>query len=424
MTFVIPIAVAAALTVIGLMASRKDETKGPGLPIGPEPPPGGSDVHPTTPASAAPGTLPPGTTPKTGDVSTAHTDDAFDAALAAALAKGDLNALETLAKIAEDKGLLTVARSIRDEIARIKGEAPKATPPGPDKPAPTPTLATYIVKAGDTGSSIAKAYTGNPNRWPELVTVNPGSKDARYGFKANVGQRINIPASWPAGIPVIVSAPAVPPPPAVQLNTYTVQAGDTGEKVAMAFVGDKSRWKELLTVNPTLKSAQYGIALYTGHKIVLPPSWPPTPTHPVAALPAPVTAPTPPPPVVAQPPPAVAAPEPSLTPPPESPARSAARALTEYLTALGGLKARYKEDRNKVKAYQAAMGVTADGLYGVGSASAIMQNGFVPVVPLYWSSTNAATQKKNFTNLVQSFAAADPQRAAQWSALLADIVRS
>lgn len=425
MTFVIPLAVAAGLAIFGLMAGRKKEEGAPALPGEPskELPPGGSEVHPDVGVSAPPGALPSGTTPKTGDTAVAHADDSFDQAVATAIANKDIPTLTMLANKAVMMGLNTVAASIRDEIARLTSSPPIPTPKTPDKPVVTSTLATYVIRAGDTGSSIAKNYTGNPNRWPELVTVNPSTKDAKIGFKASVGQRINLPASWPAGIPVVTAAPGVPPPPTAVLGTYTVRAGDTGEKVAEAFTGDKNRWKELLTVNPTLKSAKYGISLYAGHKINLPSNWPTNPAHPVVSAPA-VTAPVPVPQLPAPPAPTPIQPEPVMSPP-ENDGRAAARDLTAYLTSIGGLKARFKEDRSKVSGFLSRMGVPdPKGMYGVGAATAVMSNGFVPVVPFYWASTGTATQKRNFTTLVQSYAAADPQRAEQWKALLADIVRS
>lgn len=429
MIIAVPLAAAAALAIFALMAKKKEEEQAV-TPAGtlPETPPGGGDTHPTTQVSAPPGALPKDAKPNTGGEAVAHADDSFDAMVAAAIAMGDTNVLEQLATEAEKRGLLEVARSIRAEIARLKNEAPKATPAGPDKPKPVTGLATYVVKAGDTGSSIAKAFTGNPNRWPELVTVNPGSKDAKYGFKASVDSRINLPASWPAGIPVVSNPPpgvaavvAPPPPPA---HTYTVQAGDTGQIVAQAFTGDMGRWKELLTVNPSLKSAKYGIALYMGHRINLPASWPATPSH-SRSLPAPAAAtkPIPPPPAPVHTPPApVETPVTmSIDTPPESPARTAARELTAYLTSIGGLAGRFKEDRKKVAGYLSTLGVPdPTGMYGRQAAGAVMQNGYVPVVPYYWPKTGAAKAKTDFINLIQSFAAADPQRDASWKKLIAD----
>jgi hypothetical protein len=57
---------------------------------------------------------------------------------------------------------------------------------------------TYIWKKGDTGSSVAKAFTGNANKWTELAAANPTHKCATYGFCANPGNEITLPASWGA----------------------------------------------------------------------------------------------------------------------------------------------------------------------------------------------------------------------------------
>lgn len=70
--------------------------------------------------------------------------------------------------------------------------------------------------------------------------------------------------------------------------TYTIQPGDTGEKIAAQLTGDKNRWRELLTVNPTLKDPTYGIRLYAGKTINLPPAWAaPAPTPNDSAVVAP-----------------------------------------------------------------------------------------------------------------------------------------
>ncbi len=443
---VIPLAVAGVLAVVAFAMASKDEGPKllpPGPMPGPEPTGGGATkpapagdpkpsgetpatAQPATSASAPAGALPVGTAINTGDQGTVHADDAFDQAVATALAAKDVTALEALAAQAEKMGLLSVARSIRDEIGRIKNVPPPPTPPLPDKPPLTNKLATYVVQSGDTGEKIAEKYTGSKSRWPELVKVNPTLADAKYGLKIYAGQRINLPASWPTGIPVLppTPTPIAPSVPAAlpALNSYTVIAGDTGEKVAAKFTGSKSRWPELLTVNPTLKSAQYGIALFTGHKINLPASWPATATFSAGST---AVAPPPPPPMPTAPPP-VAMPSagPAL---PESDARAAAREITAYLTGLGGLAGRYKESQPQVKTFQTRMGGTAlpaDGKYGAGTATAVMVNGYVPVAPYYWSATNTAAKKAAFIKLIDNYAAADPQRATQWAKLKADTIKS
>jgi hypothetical protein len=66
--------------------------------------------------------------------------------------------------------------------------------------------------------------------------------------------------------------------------TYTVQPGDTGEKIAAKYTGDKNRWRELLTVNPALKDPTYGIRLYAGRAINLPDAWAPSAPTPTTAI--------------------------------------------------------------------------------------------------------------------------------------------
>jgi hypothetical protein len=58
--------------------------------------------------------------------------------------------------------------------------------------------ATYTAKSGETGSSIAKDITGNPNRYSELVTANPETKNATYGMAFNPGKVLKLPVSWQA----------------------------------------------------------------------------------------------------------------------------------------------------------------------------------------------------------------------------------
>jgi LysM repeat protein len=134
------------------------------------------------------------------------------------------------------------------------------------------------VKSGDTGEKIAFEYTGNKGRWPELVTANPTLKDPTYGLRIYAGQTIKLPATWGApSTPVVtpVSTPATPGGPAAVATSdkYVVKSGDTGEKIALAFTGAKGRWPELVTANPTLKDPTYGLRIYAGQTIKLPPSW-------------------------------------------------------------------------------------------------------------------------------------------------------
>lgn len=124
----------------------------------------------------------------------------------------------------------------------------------------------------------------------------------------------------------------------------------------------------------------------------------------------------------------VAAPAPTPAPvaaPVESDARKAAQEATAYLWSLGGLAGRWKENKSRMSAYMTRLGVPdPKGLYGRDTARAILQQGIIPVTPYYWPSRNAAAAKREFIALVDKFAAADPQRQAEYDRLKADINRA
>jgi len=168
------------------------------------------------------------------------------------------------------------------------------SPTAPSTPiAPTPSTGTYTVLSGDNPSKIAQKFTGNANRWPELVAANsPPKKRAANGNFAtlNAGEKLKLPASW-FGAPVLPKpsspgAPALPPAPApVSGNRiYTVASGDNPSKIAKKITGDPNRFRELVAANvpPKKKSADGGFTtLFPGEKLKVPASWP---SHPEAIL--------------------------------------------------------------------------------------------------------------------------------------------
>ena len=87
--------------------------------------------------------------------------------------------------------------------------------------------------------------------------------------------------------PAPTPTPTPTPAPTPALGKYKVQAGDTGEKIALKFTGEKGRWVELKGANPSLMKARvvqaqkYGFPIYAGDVINLPATWAglaPTPT--------------------------------------------------------------------------------------------------------------------------------------------------
>lgn len=394
-----------------------------------------ADVTPgasSTPANSGAATpSPAGTGASSGAISTSgvSADDGLDTLIAAAIAKKDVDALEKLAQQAVARGLYDVARSIRDEIARIKLAAPAPTPIGDNKPKPAdvsvPTgRAILSMKAGSRGPDVIV--------WQGIVGAKP---DAVFGQDTHnrtvtwqrqhglTADGIVGPKTWEAAYSVKPVQATVPrpetPPPVISKSRPILKRGSTGASVK-EWQGIVNSWLNTTGKNyaPLKVDSVFGAQtemytkLYqtahglTADGIVGPKTWEVAYKQVAApAAPAPVAAPSP-----------VAV--------PESPTRQAAVALTDYLKSIGGLKGRGKEDKSKIKSWQSTLGQTADGMYGRSSARAVMMQGLVPVTPFYWPSTGASAAKAEFLKLVDQYAAADPSRAGQWSALKADVNRS
>jgi nucleoid-associated protein YgaU len=177
---------------------------------------------------------------------------------------------------------------------------------------------TWTIQSGDSPWKVTQTLTGDGNRWKEIAKVNPNMPVINNGTALKgwfVGRSFQIPPSWaptvmplpatsplPAPVAVVATRPGGPPfrapseyPNGYPSSVYVVRSGDTGEKIATRIVGDKSRWRELLTTNPKKASSQYGIAVYTGDRLTLPSLWvqaSPSPqvilqTTPSPVLPAP-----------------------------------------------------------------------------------------------------------------------------------------
>lgn len=157
----------------------------------------------------------------------------------------------------------------------------------------------WVIRAGDYPYKVAQTVTGDANRWREISSANPDmtvytDSAGRTQLKGwTVGKRIQLPPSWvPSSVgdeePAepgedeahVEASDGGPPfsapseyPQGYPSRTYLVKKGDTGIKVAEKITGDGTRWRELLKVNPTLASEKYGIALYAGKRINLPPAW-------------------------------------------------------------------------------------------------------------------------------------------------------
>lgn len=313
-----------------------------------------------------------------------------------------LNAIDLLQALIVQVQAQQSAKDALGEIQKI------VTPPDATIAPSIPASRTYTIRAGDTGESIALAYTGNKGRWTELVTANPSTKDAKYGFKANVNQVVNLPASWPS-VPINPSGAqqqvVAPMPSGGSGRTYTVRAGDTGSSIAKYYTGNANRWTELVTANPETKDAQYGLKANPGKVLKIPASWP----DPTGASPAPqpqqVSSPLPENPTYVP-----SIPVPAAPPMPKSPTELAADAMVRNLKAVQQSypfpTAHGKEDQSLVKRFQGLANTTADGMAGPGTLVLAAVNGQsdLPLVP-YWPKSATATNVLKYRADIQQVAA-------------------
>jgi len=155
----------------------------------------------------------------------------------------------------------------------------------------TPTASNdYVVRSGDSLALIARRQLGAENRWPEIQAANPGLDPKRLA----PGMTLHMPTGAPAVAnvantqkPVAAanksttkSAPkaTVAKQPAADTkkvaaaskstSTYTIKKGDLLRSIAREKLGDESRWKDIVAVNPGLDPQKLAV----GQQIKLPTS--------------------------------------------------------------------------------------------------------------------------------------------------------
>ena len=102
----------------------------------------------------------------------------------------------------------------------------------------------YVVKNGDTLWGIAERYLGKGAKYLELKSLNGLTSDTIYP-----GQTLKIPTERQSE----------------SYTTYTIQKGDTLWSVARRFLGDGTRYKEIMNLN-SLEST----TIYPGQVLKIP----------------------------------------------------------------------------------------------------------------------------------------------------------
>jgi len=133
-----------------------------------------------------------------------------------------------------------------------------ASDPKPTRATPPQTFE-YVVKSGDTGSSIAEAWFGDRNKWTLISKANP-----LVDFKRlQIGQKLRLPAK---DAPVESIKEQV----AADKTSYTVRPGDTLAKIARELYNDVSKWELIYDANKSTIGSDPA-DLKPGMKLKLPP---------------------------------------------------------------------------------------------------------------------------------------------------------
>lgn len=130
-----------------------------------------------------------------------------------------------------------VEKPVKTETVRTVNTpaVPKASTPKTPR-IPAPKVERYQVKPGDTLSSIAESWFGDPNRWSAIVEANPGMNPNRL----KIGQLLRMPSKTASAPATVVSSIG---------RTWTVRSGDSLSSIATRFFGTSRNWRAIYEAN-------------------------------------------------------------------------------------------------------------------------------------------------------------------------------
>jgi LysM repeat protein len=125
------------------------------------------------------------------------------------------------------------------------------TPVPPVAPIPSTRLDAVAVRRGDSLWKLAEQHLGQGKRWQELLSVNPGIRDANH---IEAGTQIYLPAATSSFRTA---------------TKFTVRNGDTLSTIAQTQLGHASYSSCIVRVNPAIRDANL---IYVGQTLLLPAS--------------------------------------------------------------------------------------------------------------------------------------------------------
>lgn len=144
-----------------------------------------------------------------------------------------------------------------------RGSAPSDSSPREQPPASEPSAPTYtdyVVKDGETMSSIAADWFGDPGKWDLIAKTNPYVDPNRL----SIGQELRLPPKDAERDEITDRAGSRP-------TTYTVRSGDNLSKIARAYYGDSGLWRIIYEANrPTIGLSPNDLKV--GMRLTVPPA--------------------------------------------------------------------------------------------------------------------------------------------------------
>lgn len=134
--------------------------------------------------------------------------------------------------------------------------------PTPAPQAPTKPQRTYVIKEGDTLSSIASATLGSRNRWKDILDANTKTLGNAKGLK--IGTQIVIPETEAKTAPTLAVLPTRP------ARTYTVGKGDLLGAIAAKTMGSTKKVQALVDANRKALPQGEKTILKTGMVLTIP----------------------------------------------------------------------------------------------------------------------------------------------------------